>query len=126
MALSNRITFKNLGFKPKSKEGVKNKGGIKNENENPPHTPSFYISPNNFKKYNNKEISIQAHKLKSARLVKGYTQNELSRITYVSVDTIRAWEQGKRDITKASLATLTPIANALSISIDDLISVKEE
>ena len=49
------------------------------------------------------------------------SQSELSKISGVSLRSIKAYEQGKLDISKASYETLYKLAKALSCSVENLV-----
>lgn len=59
--------------------------------------------------------------LKKARLRAGLSQGELAAASGVSVRTIQELEQRRKDINKAQLGTVAPIAAALYCSIESLI-----
>ncbi len=59
--------------------------------------------------------------LKKARLRAGLSQGELAAASGVSVRTIQEFEQRRKDINKAQLDTIVPIAAALYCSIESLI-----
>lgn len=49
------------------------------------------------------------------------SQSELAKISEISLRSIKAYEQGKLDISKASYETLYKLAKALNCSVEDLI-----
>lgn len=59
--------------------------------------------------------------LKLWRTKRQLTQNELAKISEVSLRTIKAYEQGKLDISKAQGETLYKLSTTLDCSIEDLI-----
>ena len=60
-------------------------------------------------------------KLKRMRTKKGVTKKQLAELSGVSVNMIVKYENGQRDIDKASLDTLTKLATALDVKLIDLI-----
>ena len=66
---------------------------------------------------------MQENKLKKIRTNRGITQCGLATITSVNVRMIQKYEQGERDINKASGETLYKLAKALSCNIEDLLDV---
>jgi len=59
--------------------------------------------------------------LKKARLRAGLSQGELAEVAGISVRTIQELEQRRKNINKAQLDTLSPIAAALHCSLESLI-----
>ena len=70
-----------------------------------------------------KRISRQPHrsKLQKYRLLQGYTQKELAEQTGVALRMIQQYEQGAKDIKKASAITVYALANRLHCSMEDLL-----
>ena len=64
-------------------------------------------------------MGISADKLKALRKQKGFSQEELSKVSGIPVMTIRSWEQGSR--TPRDIYVIERLCNALEISIDDLL-----
>ena len=60
--------------------------------------------------------------LKQIRLRCGLSQSELATAAGLSLNSIRGYEQGTRDINKATLETLCGLALALACTISDLIT----
>lgn len=60
--------------------------------------------------------------LKKYRCAAGLSQFELARASGVSVRVLQNYEQGVRDICKASAETVMSIAKALNMTIEDLIT----
>lgn len=60
-------------------------------------------------------------RLQTIRKRCGFTQNELSKISGVSLRSIQMYEQRNKDINKAQLDTVNNLANALGCRIEDLI-----
>lgn len=60
--------------------------------------------------------------LKRLRSAKGLSQNDLAIMSGVSIRSIRAYEQGAADISKAQADTLYAISKVLDCSIEDLIT----
>lgn len=58
--------------------------------------------------------------LKALRKAKGLTADELSKISNVSVNTIRAIDSGRYDIKESKNQTLEALAKALHCKIKDL------
>lgn len=56
--------------------------------------------------------------IKKARVEKGYTKSDLARKTGLSYQTFDKWEKGK---TYPNVYNLIPIADALNISLDELV-----
>ncbi len=55
------------------------------------------------------------------RIKHGITQGQLAVKSHVNLRTIRAYEQGYRDINKASYVTLKELARVLCCEIEDLL-----
>lgn len=64
----------------------------------------------------------QNSSLKTLRLKRNLTQEQLSALSGVNVRTIRSYEQGSTDILKAQGESLFMLAKALNCSIEDLLS----
>lgn len=60
------------------------------------------------------------HDLKSIRTFRGISQKILSEWSGVNLRMIQNYEQGTKDIKKASIVTIKSLAVALDCSIDDL------
>lgn len=58
--------------------------------------------------------------LKDIRKARGMTQEQLADLSGVSLAMIRKYEQGIRDINKASYETLVNLSTALSCDIGEL------
>lgn len=67
------------------------------------------------------ECSKRENRLKSYRKAIGISQKELSEISGVNIRTIRAYEQGSKDLNNAGAMTVYQIAKSLKLNIDDLI-----
>lgn len=59
-------------------------------------------------------------KLKELRQAKGLSRSELARLSGMSLRTLEAYEQGLRDIGKASYESVILIAEALDIDPKEL------
>lgn len=64
-------------------------------------------------------------KFKKVREKKGISQGILSKKTGVSTGTIRAYDQGYRDINEAKIKTLAELSNALDCGITDILEDEE-
>lgn len=60
-------------------------------------------------------------KLKTIRISRSLSQEQLSELSGVALPTIRAYEQGSKDIQKAQVNILMKLSDALQCDIDDLI-----
>lgn len=60
--------------------------------------------------------------LKQIRENRGFSQSELSKLTGVSLVTLKAYEQGVRDLDNAGLNNLLKLANALGVRLDSLLT----
>ena len=56
--------------------------------------------------------------IRKARRDRGFTQIQLSVLSGVSTQAITAWETGRMS---PSIISLIPVANALNISLDELV-----
>jgi transcriptional regulator with XRE-family HTH domain len=56
--------------------------------------------------------------IKKARVAKGYTISDLARKTGITFQTLDKWEKGKN---YPNVYNLIPIADALNISLDELV-----
>lgn len=65
------------------------------------------------------------NKLKRRRQEKGMSQSELAEKADVSLRNLQYYEQGSRDINKASVLTVYKLAEALDCKIVDLIELDE-
>ena len=61
------------------------------------------------------------NKLQSIRFASGKSQSQLSAEAEIPLYTIQKWEQGKRDINKASGESLLKLSKALGCQIEDLL-----
>ena len=66
-----------------------------------------------------KDLTPIAQRIKQLRVQKKYTQEELAQKSYTSLSLIRQIEQG---IKLPSLGTLIEIANALEVSVEDILT----
>lgn len=62
-------------------------------------------------------------KLKEIRTGKQITQAELAKRAGVSLRTLQDYEQGRKDINRAAAVTVYRIAEALGVSVGDLLDV---
>lgn len=60
-------------------------------------------------------------RLKTLRQMAGMSQGDLAATAGVSVRTIQEFEQGRKDINKAQVDTLLPLAKALNVRIESLV-----
>lgn len=65
-------------------------------------------------------LSSKKTNLSIVRENAGYSQNELSAISGVSLRSIQMYEQRNKDINKASFSTIKSLATTLHVSLDDL------
>lgn len=63
--------------------------------------------------------------LKRLRELKGLSQQQLAVLSSVNVRMIQKYEQGDKDITKASVTTVYNLARALEVSIYELMGWEE-
>lgn len=61
--------------------------------------------------------------LKKIRKMKGWSQADLSRLSGVQLRTIKAYEQGSVDISKAQVETVYRLADSLGCTIEDLVGI---
>lgn len=61
------------------------------------------------------------NKLQQKRKEAGLTQAELAKMTGTSLRMIQYYEQGRNDLSKASVETALKIARALECKIEDII-----
>lgn len=64
-------------------------------------------------------------KFKKVREKKGLSQGVLSKMTGVSTGTIKAYDQGYRNIDEAKIKTLAELSNALNCGISDILEDEE-
>lgn len=64
---------------------------------------------------------LQYHDLKSIRTFRGMSQKVLSEQSGVNLRMIQNYEQGTKDITKASILTIKSLAVALDCTIEDIL-----
>lgn len=60
--------------------------------------------------------------LKFMREDKGMSQSELAKASGVSVRSIQDYEQGRKDINRASVVTVLQIAEALDVDVYEIIN----
>ena len=63
--------------------------------------------------------------LKRLRELKGLSQQQLATLSSVNVRMIQKYEQGDKDITKASVTTVYNLARALGVTIYELMGWEE-
>lgn len=68
---------------------------------------------------------MRENKLKKIRTNRGITQCGLATLTNVNVRMIQKYEQGERDINKASGETLYKLSRALNCKIEDIINIEK-
>lgn len=61
-----------------------------------------------------------ANTLKTLRRFRGMTQKELAKATGITSRTIMSYENDVEKLRKASYDTIDKLANALSVSVDDI------
>lgn len=61
-----------------------------------------------------------ANTLKTLRRFRGMTQEELAKATGITSRTIMSYENDVEKLRKASYDTIDKLANALSVSVDDI------
>ena len=61
--------------------------------------------------------------IKEARESKGYSQNELARMSRIARANIGHWERGE---TFPSIINLIPVADALGITLDELVGRRQK
>lgn len=61
--------------------------------------------------------------LKKIREINNLSQGQLAKISDVNVRMIQYYEQGVKDINRASVITIYKLAKALNVSIEDLIEM---
>lgn len=62
-------------------------------------------------------------KLKEIRELRGLSQSKLAELTGVNIQMIQKYEQGTRDINKAQAITVYQLAEALDVSVKDLLNL---
>lgn len=60
-------------------------------------------------------------KLQTIRQASGKSQSQLAAEIGISLSTLQAWEQGKREINKASGESLLKLSKALGCKIEDIL-----
>lgn len=60
-------------------------------------------------------------KLKALRESKDLSQSQLAKASGVNVRTIQDYEQGRRDISKASYSIINKLAEALNVPIESIL-----
>lgn len=63
-------------------------------------------------------VSNDMNNLKKIRILNKMSQSELAAASGVNFKTLQDYEQGRRDINKASISTVLKLANALGTSMD--------
>ena len=61
------------------------------------------------------------NKLKEAREARGLSQGQLAKMSGVDVRSIQSYEQGLRDLSKASVKTVIALAKVLGVTAEDLV-----
>lgn len=70
----------------------------------------------------NARIEKNSHsQLQKIRLLSGYSQSQLSHKSGVSLRSIQMYEQGHKDISKASVSTVLSLAKVLGCEIEELL-----
>lgn len=64
-------------------------------------------------------------KLKEIREKKNMSQTQLAKLSGINLRTIQDYEQDKRSINKAQLATVYALAQTLDCTMEELIEFKE-
>ena len=64
---------------------------------------------------------LHLSKLKKVREDKGLTQKLLAEVSGVSLRSIQKYESGERDITKAEVATVIKLADALEVNVKEIV-----
>lgn len=59
--------------------------------------------------------------LKMIREEKGYSQSQLARASGVSLRSLQHYEQGTKDINKASISTVLALADCLEVDIRQIL-----
>lgn len=63
-------------------------------------------------------------KLKEIREARGMTQAELAEKSGLGIRSIRAYEQGQRDINEAAVISVYRLSKTLNCSVEDLLEIK--
>lgn len=61
------------------------------------------------------------NKLKETREARGLSQGQLAKMSKVDVRSIQSYEQGLRDLSKASVKTVIALAKVLGVTAEDLV-----
>ena len=63
-------------------------------------------------------------KLKAARTAAGMTQKQLAAASGISLRTLQHYEQGSKDISQAAAVTVYRLAQALGVSMEQLLNLE--
>lgn len=72
--------------------------------------------------YEDERIKGLKSNLKKVRVVNGYTQDALAKLSGVNIKSIAAYEQNPDKLTSTSIGTCIKLADALGCDITDIIN----
>lgn len=72
--------------------------------------------------YEDPKFSKHNSKLKKARMIRGYTQEELSTLADVNIKSLASYEQNPSKFANASVKTALKLADAMNCEVNDLIN----
>lgn len=72
--------------------------------------------------YEDPKIAKITSKLKKARMIKGFTQENLAELADVNIKSIASYEQNPEKLSSASVNTVHRLADALGVEIDDILN----
>ena len=62
--------------------------------------------------------------LQRIRKEKGFSQSKLAELSNVNLRMVQKYENGEKDINKASALTVYQLAKALDVTVEDLLELK--
>lgn len=72
--------------------------------------------------YEDKRVRGLKSNLKKVRIINGYTQDALAKLSGVNIKSIAAYEQNPEKLASTSIGTCIKLANALGCDITDIIN----
>ena len=72
--------------------------------------------------YEDPKIRNIKSKLKKARIIRGYTQESLAKLSGVNIKSIASYEQNPEKLTSASVGTVMKLADALGCEERDIVN----
>ena len=72
--------------------------------------------------YEDPKIAVFRSRLKKARIIKGFTQEQLADLSKVNIKSIASYEQNPEKLSSASVGTVYRLAESLGCNVEDIVN----